>query len=195
MQRLLFIGSVIVFVLIGFRNSLDILMVIAILGTVFICFVEGWVKKVAYPCILVMVPKDYVLPDWIRKWVDRFVNMGYVLFTYITGVSLDIFIDPHYNLGVSRAKFLSLSKGIILLWILAAFIAMMYVYLDYFRQQWQKNPEVQEIKVYVLKYFTRMFKICALCYLMNRAVYSRNSLRSSRGRSSWGRGFWAILYK
>lgn len=182
MKRLLFIGCVIVFVLIGFRNSLDILMVIAILGTVFICFVEGWVKKVAYPCMLVMVPKDYVLPDWIKKWVDRFVNLGYVLFTYITGVSLDIFIDPHYDLKVSQEKFLSLSKGIILLWTLAAFVAMMYVYLDHFRQQWRKNREVQEIKVYVLMYFRRVFKICILCYLMNRAVYLCNSRRSSRGR-------------
>lgn len=180
MKRLLFIGSVIILVLVGFRNSLDMLMVIAILGTIFICFVEGWVKKVAYPCILVMVPKDYVLPDWIRKWVDRFVNMGYVLFTYITGVSLDIFVDPHYNLGVSRAKFLSLSKGIILLWILAAFIAMMYVYLDYFRQQWQKNPEVQEIKGYILSYCTKIFKIWTVYYLMNKAIGRHRKLVDRR---------------
>lgn len=84
------------------------LIVIAIGGTIFICFVEGWIKKVAYPYILIMVPKDYVLPDGIRKWVDRLVNMGYVLFTYITGVSLDILIDLPYNLNVSQEEFLSL---------------------------------------------------------------------------------------
>lgn len=176
MKRLLFIIGIIIFVLIFLGDSLDMLMVIAILGTIFICFIEGWVKKVAYPCILVLVPKDYVLPDWIKKWVDRFVNMGYVLFTYITGVSLDIFIDRQYNLGVSQEKFLSLSKGIILLWILAAFIAMMYVYLDYFRQQWQKNPEVQEVKGYILHYFKKIFKIWAVCYLMNKAIGRRGRM-------------------
>lgn len=80
------------------------LIIIDILGIIFLCFVEGRVKKVVYPCILVLIPKDYILPGWVKKWVDRFVNMGYVLFTYITRVSLNIYIDIHYNPEIPQEK-------------------------------------------------------------------------------------------